>query len=75
LKTEIKVFEDRINLANAARLARQRERESAEPCHTDDDGNCESRLYPNPINKQRESSHDHLPDVLLGSAPLLYSGS
>jgi hypothetical protein len=75
LKTEIKVFEDRINLANAARLARQRERESAEPCHTDDDGNCESRLYPNPINKQRELAHDHLPDVLRGSMALLYRES
>jgi hypothetical protein len=74
-KTEIKVFEDRINLANAARLARQRERESAEPCHTDDDGNCESRLYPNPINKQRELAHDHLPDVLRGSMALLYRES
>ena len=37
-------------------LARERERESAEPCHADDEGNCESRLYPDPINKQRESS-------------------
>ena len=55
-------------------LARQRERESAEPCHTDDEGNCESRLYPNPINKQREFSHDRLADVLCGSTPLLYSG-
>ena len=55
-------------------LARQRERESADPCHTDDEGNCENQLYPNPINQQRDFSHDHLADVLRDSVPLLYSG-
>jgi hypothetical protein len=56
-------------------LTHQHERERADPCHTDDEGDCESRLYPNPINKQRELAHDHLIDVLPGSMALLYRES